>query len=223
MRMGRILPVLLFAALALPASLLRAQPPAPAPAHPTRIAIANPSRIFTDMAETKALRDKLEVRRKNLFAQETQQRDAITALMKQRNDTNPNHPSYRDLSDQIDKAKADLQAWGVATKASVDRDQKWMVKDLYDKIEAAIAEVAQRDGIDLVIADGRQEIPNLEEITPEDLRQRLNTRNVLFSNKGIDISEDVLAVLDKKFALTGAGATPALAPAPSGGAISPAK
>ena len=46
------------------------------------------------------------------------------------------------------------------------------VKTLYDKIEAAVAQVAQQNGIDLVIADGRQDITNVEDVPPEELRRR---------------------------------------------------
>ena len=76
-----------------------------------------------------------------------------------------------------------------------------MVKGLYDKIEAAIAEVAQKNGIDLVISDNRQEIGNVEEITSEDLRRALGIRNVLYAGKTADISENVILLLDALTAL----------------------
>ena len=175
--------------------------PAPAlPAGPAHLAIANPSRIFKDIQETKAMRDKLEARRKELLAKEMELRQNIETLMKQRADVNPNHPKYREITDQIINAKATLQSWGAANKASVELDQKMMVKTLFDKIEASIAEVAQQNNIDIVIADGRRDIEGIEDMSFEDLQRVLSTRNVLYANKGFDLSEKVITLMDAKFA-----------------------
>jgi len=157
-------------------------------------------RIFKDIQETKSMRDKLEARRKELLAKEMELRQNIETLTKQRADINPNHPKWRELTDQIFNAKATLQSWGAANKASVELDQKMMVKTLFDKIEASIAEVAQQNNIDIVIADGRRDIEGIEDMSFEDLQRVLSTRNVLYANKGFDLSEKVITLMDAKFA-----------------------
>lgn len=166
----------------------------------TRIGIVNPARVFNEMAETKALREKLEVRRKELQATEEAMRNEINVLVGQRQSINPRHPDFRKKSDEIDAAKAKLQGWGLATKASVDRDQKEMLISLYAKIEAATGEIAQKNGIDLVIADGRGELLGLEDAPSEDVRRVLNGRNVLYATKGVDLTEQVILLLDARFA-----------------------
>ncbi len=210
MRIGRLLTVLCIALMGA-VSLASAQP-APSPTHTARVAIANASRIFNDMQETKALRETLEAKRKKLVADEQQMRAEIQGLMDQLASTNPKHPKWREIRDTIDIKKANMQAWGVATKAAVDRDQKEMVKNLYDKIEDAVGQVAKQNGIDIVIADGRQEIANLDDIPPEELRRLLNSRNVLFATKEVDITEKAITLLDANFAkpAVGAGSPPAL-------------
>jgi Skp family chaperone for outer membrane proteins len=89
-----------------------------------------------------------------------------------------------------------------------------MVKDLYDKIEAAVADVAQANGIDMVIADGRQDIVNVDQVPAEELRRLLNSRNLLFSSKGVDITDKVITLLDAKFAANKGGAGGAGTPPP---------
>ncbi|MDB5333465.1 MAG: hypothetical protein JWP03_4616 [Phycisphaerales bacterium] len=171
-----------------------------APAQATKIAIANPSRIFNEMQETKDLREKLEAKRKELEATEQQKRAAIGEYIGQMRQLRPGSPQAKDMAEKIDAAKAELQGWGAVSRAGAERDQKIMIKSLYDKIEAAIGDVAKQDSLDLVLTDGRQDPGNIEEITFEDLRRMLNGRNVLFSTKSIDISEKVIAVLDKNYA-----------------------
>ncbi|HWE97111.1 MAG TPA: OmpH family outer membrane protein [Tepidisphaeraceae bacterium] len=192
MKYRSLLPVLFVGVLAAAASA--------APAQATKIAIANPSRIFNEMQETKDLREKLEAKRKELEATEQQKRGAISDYIGQMRQLRPGSPQAKDMAEKIDAAKAELQGWGAVSRAGAERDQKIMIKSLYDKIEAAIGDVAKQDALDLVLTDGRQDPGNIEEITFEDLRRMLNGRNVLFSTKSIDISEKVIAVLDKNYA-----------------------
>ncbi|HWE03219.1 MAG TPA: OmpH family outer membrane protein [Tepidisphaeraceae bacterium] len=218
MRFGRLNRLSLFVAIVCPlifavGQSLAAPAGAPAPASvppgPTRVAIANPSRIFDQMKETKVLRDKLEVRHKELQAKEQEQRNTIDALLKRKSETNPNHPSYNEILEAIDNAKGQLQVWGVTAKASIEREQKLMLKNLYDKIEKAIGDVAQKQGIDLVMTDGRQELLNVEEIPAEELRRALNGRIILYSVKSVDLTEQVILLLDEQYTKSGSVATPA--------------
>lgn len=212
MRLARIIPLCLAAMLFAATSGATAQV-----AQPTKVAIVNPSRIFADMLEIKALRLKLEERRKELAGKENQMRGNIEELMQKRVQYKPGSAPYRDMSEQIDMAKAQLQTWGMATKASVDRDQKQMLRDLYEKLESTVAEVAQKEGIDLVIADGRQDLNEFEDVSAEDFRRLLNSRAIIFSTKNIDITDKVLTLLDARFKQQGGGAAvppPINTPAP---------
>lgn len=89
MRFGHLISLLsigfLLLVVALPATPTRLATAQSAPAAAaTRVGIVNPARVFNEMAETKALRDKLEARRKELFAQEEQMRNEINTLIGQR-------------------------------------------------------------------------------------------------------------------------------------------
>ena len=206
MRLCRLFPLLSILLIASLAPLATAQPaPAPAPAQvgTTRVAVANPSFIFNKMEETKALRAQLEAKGKQLMAQEKQMRDDITTLITSRSQFLNKSEKYKQMSNQIDKAKAELQTWGLVTKASLERDQKEMLMSLYEKIEAATSEVAQKNGIGVVIVDGRQDVPNLEDAPAAEVSRVLNARNILFAAKGVDISEQVITLLDFKYAQAG--------------------
>jgi Skp family chaperone for outer membrane proteins len=201
----RLIPLLSLALLALAAPPATAQP-APGPVQPgtTRVAVANPSRIFNEMQETKALRKGLEAKGKVLAEKEKQMRADIGALLEKREQFRPGSEQRREINGQIDQAKAGLQNWGVATKAALDRDQKEMLMSLYDKIEVAVNEIAQKNGIDLVIVDGRQELQNADDAPAAEVSRMLNARNILFAAKKVDITEQVITLLDAKFAQSGA-------------------
>lgn len=185
----------------------------------TRIAMVNPSRIFADMQETKDLKDKLEAERQRLVATEKEKRDEIQSLQQSRDQFKPDHPQFDEINKKLRKAAIDFKSWGELTKLDAELNQKRQMRTLFEKIQRAVGEVAQRDGLDLVIADNQPEIPeNMDQITFDQLRQIINQRNLMFASKKADISEQVLAVLDAQYrgaapnrpaAATPGGAVPA--------------
>jgi Skp family chaperone for outer membrane proteins len=68
---------------------------------------------------------------------------------------------------------------------------------LFDKIMAAISELAKQRGYDLVIAE--QPPINIEKTTAEMLPQLLLQREVLYSAATVDITNDVVTKLDEQY------------------------
>jgi len=74
------------------------------------------------------------------------------------------------------------------------------MKSLFEKIQSATSEVAKSKGITLVLAEQRPEVPeNLDQVTVDQLRILITQRNVLFAGDGIDISNDIIALLDSRY------------------------
>jgi Skp family chaperone for outer membrane proteins len=78
-------------------------------------------------------------------------------------------------------------------------------RTLYDKIADACKEIAEGRKIDLVLAERRPELPeDVDQLKPEQVRQILSQRDVLYVNKVADITEAVVLLVNKKYAV-GAG------------------
>jgi hypothetical protein len=82
-----------------------------------------------------------------------------------------------------------------------------------DKVSAAAAEYAVREGIDLVIADVQPILSEKQwaQVPPEQVESVIAQRRVLFSGKSLDVSDAIIALLDSKYR-----GRPA--PGPAGGA-----
>src|SRR5205807_2534576 len=94
----------------------------------------------------------------------------------------------------------EYQAWFQITQANLARTQKLQTLQLFNKIQAAVAEVATQKGVDLVLAEQRPELPeNFEQLNVEEVRSWITARNVLYMNNAIDISSDVITNLDQKY------------------------
>ena len=70
--------------------------------------------------------------------------------------------------------------------------QAW-TESLYAEIQAKVAEVAQRSGLDIVLGAEQVELPgaNMRELLLD-----IKTNKVLYHAEGLDITTEVLAALD---------------------------
>jgi Skp family chaperone for outer membrane proteins len=74
------------------------------------------------------------------------------------------------------------------------------MKTLFDKIQTAVAKIAEQKGLDLVLAEAHPQLPDdLDQINVDQLRAVINSRNILYSNSKVDISDEVIALLDAEY------------------------
>lgn len=191
----KLLPKLLVPALALIAAL-----PAAAQEGAVRVATANPSKILSQMQETKVRNTALESERQDLATQEQAKVKEIQDMQKQMEFIKKGTAEYKEASGKILQKKIDLETWGKLKQADLTRRHKEGIKELVDKIDAAIAVIAAEKKIDLVIADFGVDFPeDLDTLTPEQLHALIRQKNVLFTGKGVDISADVVTRLDAAY------------------------
>ena len=166
----------------------------------TRIAVANTARIFSEMQELKDLQVKLQSEQKLLTGVNGEKRDKLNALKAARDALKVDSPQYQDKNAELLKAAIEYESWAKINDADMQRNQKLQMRRLFEKIEQAVGEVAKQKGYDLVITDQRPDLPDdLDKLTLDQLRALINSRNVLYAGEKIDISNDVLALLDARY------------------------
>jgi Skp family chaperone for outer membrane proteins len=167
---------------------------------PQKVAIANTARIFNDMQETKDLKDKLEARRQEVSNEENDRRTKIKAMQDNLHELKPDNPQYEKAQQDLDQAMADFDSWGKVVRLQAERDQKQTMVMLFNKIQAAVTQIAKEDQIDIVIADQGPDIGDTEDLTFDQLRALINQKDVLYTSKRADISDEVLTLLDAQYA-----------------------
>ena len=164
---------------------------------------ANPSRILAQMQETKDKNASEQGERAKLDTEEKQKVAELQELKKQRDDDKfhkKNSPEWNDATNKILEKSVQLQTWVELKKAELARRHKEEIKALFDKIQAAITQVAQDKKIDLIVADYGADLPeDLDTLTPDQLHALIRQKNVLFTNKGVDISDEVIIRLDRDY------------------------
>ena len=187
-----------------------------------RVAVVNPNRILAEMKETQEVKVSLEAEGARLKAQEDERRMELQKLQSQRDQLKSDSPQWDELNTKLSDAVADFQAWGQKTKVKVERGQKRQLVQLFDRIEQAVAEVAKRDGYDVVLSDQQPEFNNLDQINIEQLRAVLPSRGVWFATPKSDISEAVIQQVNAMYKSKGGAAASGAAPAPAPAAKKPA-
>jgi Skp family chaperone for outer membrane proteins len=167
---------------------------------PPRVAIANTARIFSDMQETKDLKAKLEGKRKDIETEENDRRSKINAMEAGLKEMNPGNAQFNAAQDAMDKEMADFDSWGKLVRLQAEREQKNTMILLFNKIQSAVGKIAAQDGIDIVLADQAPDLSNTEGMTFDQLRSVINQKQVLYTSKKADISDEVLTLLDAEYA-----------------------
>lgn len=194
MRLVRILAVP--AILLLTAPLAMAQPQAA----PTRVAIANPARVFNDIQETRDLQAKFKNDFDALQIQRKEREVKLNDLKENRDRLKSDAPGWPERNQELLRAAIEFEVWTRQTQADLERQQKAQMKMIFDRITEAVAQVASSKGIDLVIAEVKPDVPaDLNDIQLNDLRVRLVSRNVLYNSPQVDITTDVIAAMDAKY------------------------
>jgi Skp family chaperone for outer membrane proteins len=186
------------------------------------IGIVNPGRVFADMQETKDLKAKLEIDRKNLETEVQQRQQKVKDLQAARDLLKQDSPQYQQADQSFMSEAIQFDTWSKITQATLQGQQKQQMKSLFDKIVTATQQVAQQKGIDLVIADQRAEDINTQQLNVEQLRAMLNGRNILYSSEKVDLNAAVVAALDANYKASGGAAPAASTPAPAAPAPAPA-
>jgi Skp family chaperone for outer membrane proteins len=199
MLIRRLLPVT-FGVLLLAASAARAQEGG------TRIGSCNPSKVFLDLDERKAIDDKLVDERKKFTIEVDKKKAELNSIEQDRDQLKPESAAYRDKSDQLLEKSIQFNVWGQLKEAQMLRQGKDYTKSLYDKIRAACKEVALEKKLDLVLAERRPELPpNMDKLTLEQVRGVLSQNDTLYINDKVDITQAVILLMNKKYAAAQAG------------------
>jgi len=170
------------------------------PASAQKIATANAAKVFNEIQETKDLKAKMDNERKTIEAQDLEKKQHLKDLQATRDALKADAPGFDKANQDLMRDAIEYQTWAQITQANVQRNQKLQMVNLFNKITAAVAEVATQKGVDIVIAEQRPELPDsLDQLNVEQVRALINGRNILFATASVDLSNDVIASMDAKY------------------------
>jgi Skp family chaperone for outer membrane proteins len=101
------------------------------------------------------------------------------------------------INEELDRLKLEALSYQRFASAQVDIERSLMYRDLYQKIQTSVQEIAEQNGYDLVlINDVHREIfvnPKANVSREFQVREQLQVKRIVFSSSQIDITEQIVS------------------------------
>lgn len=115
----------------------------------------------------------------------------------------PGTSAYREKYREGLELQAQAQTRQKVLDDIISRETGTMLSDLYRKIKVATAEIAERQGFDIVILDDTND-PLPPDLPQPQVTRFINDRTLLYAGKSVDITEQVRTYMNNAFQ-SGAG------------------
>ena len=161
---------------------------------PAKIGVVNVTTVLENSASNKKWQEKMQQEQtdtKNDFNQMRTEVEAIQANLKLRT---PGTEDFMKLRQELVEKGAMLEAKNKFYQDKVTFEMQRWTEELYQQLLKVVADVAQDKGLDLIVAD---ELLDLPSPSLQDFMLTVKTRKLLYHNSQYDLTDEVLAALDK--------------------------
>lgn len=201
-RLAVLLPLILVLAAALAWRAGAGTAAARQPAEPTSVATIDIVEIFDKLNERAVLEADLKARneaRQSTLDESKKILDAIRADLDPDTGTlKPGTDAHRERVREFMEQQAVAEARTAALRQIVSIDQGTLQRQLYQKVAAAVAKVAARDGVDIVLFDDSL-FPIHENEPSENVYRSIITKSVIYRNASADITQRVITLMNNEY------------------------
>ncbi len=197
--------MLSLAAVTVPSSVAHAQA-----AGPAKIAVVNLREVYQKLAETGDLQKKLQGMNEDLSRMQTSHKAQIDDFQHQITQVKVESSQHDEMMAKLDDMQLDFKRLETLQQVKMVREQNHQIIHAFNAIQATVADMAKREGYDLVLVNNDTDVPaNAGDIAnQETVANLVFNRNVLFAGDKANITAKVIASVD-----AGHAAAPAPAPA----------
>jgi Skp family chaperone for outer membrane proteins len=192
-----VVPVLLMLAGAFSANLTHAQTAV------AKIGVANPSKIFSEIQETKDFVAKMKSDVDTFKAEQNSRAQKLKDIQTQLDMFKQDSPQFVEADKKLLDMSIEFEIYARSYQTTIERRRKDQIIKLYKKITAAVAKVATQKGLDFVAADVQPDLPTdqtqLDQVNENTLNGLLAQRDVLYCAESIDISMAVIVLMDTDY------------------------
>jgi uncharacterized membrane protein (UPF0127 family)/Skp family chaperone for outer membrane proteins len=167
---------------------------------PSKVAIVNIRQVFSNMQET------IDFHRQFLAMQSQFDSTARTHQAKLKDLQGSDMAAF-------DQQSLQFQVDEQAMKTKMVRAQSRQLESGYDQIKSVITNLAKSKNLDLVLIDSGVTLPDFgnDNISDQTLASLFFNRTAVFTSDRVDLTNDVIAILNKNYkGATGAATAPAL-------------
>jgi outer membrane protein len=121
--------------------------------------------------------------------------EELKKLVQQKSTFTPDSPNYKQLDQKLAQKKAELELLAANSRDEFTRKEASLYHQTYQEVEAVIQQYADRNGIMLVLRASRDD--ESKSSNPQEVIKEVS-QQVVYSAPGMDITDQVLALLNAK-------------------------
>lgn len=166
-----------------------------------KVAVCNSLKVVQQTTEFKDLQLTLQNDAKQLSTEADQRKANLNKMQGDLALYKPETKEFATKNGELLHATIDYEAWANVMQREMARKTKQQIKSLYDKMDASIATLAKSKGISIVVNDQHPDITdaNMEKADPNQLAAALATRTILFDDAKVDITDEVIAAMNRDY------------------------
>ncbi len=161
---------------------------------PARVGIVDVTKILENCKKNKQWQEKAESDRSRVQAEFQQMRKDLEALQANIKQRKPGSSDYFSLMGEYEEKRAVMEGRNAFYENKYTQEMQQWMESLYSDFLKVTEMVAREKGLDVVLGKETLEMPAP---TLRDFMLSVKTQKVLFSRSELDITDEVLAALDK--------------------------
>jgi Skp family chaperone for outer membrane proteins len=159
-----------------------------------KIGVVNVTHVLENCQKHKQWQEKMQNEQaevKKTFTKAREELEAIRANLKLRT---PGSEDYLKLRQELTEKTALLEARDDFYRNKVEVQMQTWTESLYQEMLKIVEDVAKDKGLDMILADELMDLPSP---SLRDFMLTIKTKKLLYHNSNYDLTEEVLAALDK--------------------------
>lgn len=205
---SNILSLVLLAALMGFATTWQAEAKRAASMGPTVVATVNLNTVMDGLAERADLQAELAIEAQSIQAEQQQRTDELERLSNELEEI-VDEGRRTEMQDQFDLRMLQQMAWLRFTQQEIDVNKSLMMENIFRNMQKAAMELAQIEGIDLVLIEdstmGFQVLANSQISREQQMAEQIASRRVLWRESTIDISDELIIRMNNDYAASTGG------------------
>ncbi len=164
------------------------------PGAPAKFGVVDLGEVLREYQEVQEMEDKLRQRAAEFKKEGEARRDKLDTLRFERDRLHPDEPEWLRLQKELNRMSVELELWAKFEKQDIEAESREQQSRLYKRALQAVETVAKQRGLASVF-----QLDEIDLNDPKDVvtPQRMSVRAVLYASPAVDLTKDVIAMLNQ--------------------------
>lgn len=174
---------------------LRGQQDEPAP---IRVAVVAVEEVFNNLSERRSVEADIQSEIEALQQEQQDRRSEIEDLEEDYSILADGSDAAQQAREELEKKLVEYEVWQQVSSRKMESERAVRISSIYRKMMAAIENIADREGYDMVMF--KDDIPEFRGAeNQQQIAAMIQSRKLLYSSERLDISDQVLQRMNNEF------------------------